>query len=149
MADTTSERLGLRARLAHFESALKLLGGANATGAIASGAAFHAFAQNADVQSSVKLAAILFLFGIFSFVIAYMGWFMTVLDIDHSLHKEGEATWPEFLFWLPTKTAEEYQSSAKKTFVVTMFLGLASFVFFFCGLSTVLLMAIHLQLASV
>jgi hypothetical protein len=148
MADTKLERLGLRGRIAHFESALRLLGGANATGAIAAGAAFHAFAQNANVQSSVKLAAVLFLFGIFAFVIAYMSWFLTTLDIDHSLHQAGETLWPEYLFWTPTKTAEQYRAAAKREFVITIFLGLASFVFFMVGFATVLTMAIHLQLGS-
>ena len=53
------------------ELALKLLGGANATGALAAGAAYHAFATNAAAQSSIKLAAGLFLFGIFAFAHAY------------------------------------------------------------------------------
>jgi hypothetical protein len=37
MSDEKPERLGLRGRLAHMESGLRLLGGANATGAIAAG----------------------------------------------------------------------------------------------------------------
>jgi hypothetical protein len=65
-----SERLGLRGRLAHFESTLRLLGGANTTGAIAAGAAFHAFEKNTEVQGTVKTAAALFLFGILAFVVA-------------------------------------------------------------------------------
>jgi hypothetical protein len=146
MADTKSERLGLRGRLAHFESALRLLGGANATGAIAAGAAFHAFAQNADVQSSVKVAAVLFLFGIFTFVIAYMFLFFTTLDIEHSLYKSGKSTWPEYLFWKPTKSAEDYREAAKREFIAATFSGLASFVFFLVGLGKVLMMAIHLAL---
>jgi hypothetical protein len=146
MADEKSQRLGLRGRLAHFESALRLIGGANATGVIAAGAAFHAFAQNANVQSSVKLAAVLFLFGIFAFVVAYLSWFVTVEEIDHSLHKTDDPLWPEYLFWTPSKTAEEYQSSAKKTFIVMIVLGFVSFIFFFIGFANVLLMAIRLQL---
>jgi hypothetical protein len=81
------ERLGLRGRLAHMESALRLLGGANATGAIAGGVALHAFESNVEIQSAVKLAAVLFLFGIFTFVLAYAAFFLTIEDIDHSLHK--------------------------------------------------------------
>lgn len=146
MTNVKSDRLGLRGRLAHYEFALRLLGGANATGAIAAGVAFHAFAQNADVQSSLKLATVFFLFGIFTFGIAYMGWFLTVLQIDNFLRKES-APWPEYL-GLPANTAEESQSSAKRTFIVTTFLGLASFVFFFFGLTWVLMMAIRLQLGS-
>jgi len=91
----TPGRLGLRGRLANFESTLRLLGGSNATGAIAAGAAFHAFEKNADVQSAVKTAAVLFLFGIFTFVIGYAGLFLTTHDIDHSLHQKDEPTWPD------------------------------------------------------
>ena len=115
---------------------------------IAAGAAFHAFVQNADVQSSVKLAAVLFLFGIFTFVIAYMGWFLAVLEVDQALHKDGDPVWPDYLFMIQSKPAEQYQASAKRTFLVTVFVGLASFVFFFVGLATVLMMAIRLQLGS-
>jgi hypothetical protein len=142
----SSERLGLRGRLAHFESTLRLLGGANATGAIAAGAAFHAFEKNADVQSAVKTAAVLFLFGIFTFVIGYVGLFLATHDIDHSLHQKDEPTWPEYLFWIPTKSAEEYRKAAKREFIVTIFGGLASFILFLIGLAYVLMMAAQLLL---
>jgi hypothetical protein len=129
-----------------MESALRLLGGANATGAIAGGVAFHAFESNMEIQSAVKSAAVLFLFGIFAFVIAYVAFFVTVEDIDHSLHKEGEPTWPDYLFLVPTKSAEQYKSTAKQEFIVAIFCGLASFVLFLIGLVWILTMAIHLQL---
>jgi hypothetical protein len=149
MADEKIDRLGLKGRVAHFESALRLIGGANATGAIAAGAALHAFTGNAAVQGSVKLAAVLFLFGIFSFVIAYMGMFMMTLDIEHALYKKDDPLWPDFLFWKPTKTAEEYQKDAKRSFLIAVFMGLASFVFFFVGLANVLMMAINFQLGLI
>jgi hypothetical protein len=145
MSEEKRELLGLKGRLAHFESALRLIGGANATGAIAAGAAFHAFSQNAAVQDSVKTAAILFLFGIFTFVIGYAGLFLTTLDIEHSLYKNDEPLWPEYLFWKPTKSAEEYRKAAQREFIVAVFVGLASFVLFFAGLAHVLTMAIRLQ----
>jgi hypothetical protein len=66
MGDEKNERLGLRGRIAQIESAIRLLGGANTTGAIAAGAAFHAFEKNVEVQNAVKIAALLFLFGIFA-----------------------------------------------------------------------------------
>jgi hypothetical protein len=149
MGDEKSERLGLRGRLAHLESTLRLLGGANATGAIAAGAAFHAFDKNVDVQNAVKGAAVVFLFGIVTFAVAYASLFMTTHDIDHSLHKDGESTWPEYLFWIPTKTAEEYKKQAKIEMIVTMFSGLASVVLFFFGLGVILEMALRLQLGQV
>jgi hypothetical protein len=87
MSDERPERLGLRGRLAHMESGLRLLGGANATGAIAGGVAFHAFESSLEIQSAVKSAAVLFLFGIFTFTIAYTALFVATDDIDHSMHK--------------------------------------------------------------
>jgi hypothetical protein len=62
MGDEKNDRLGLRGRLAHMESALRLLGGANATGAIAAAVAFHTFESHADIQNAVKTAVVLFLF---------------------------------------------------------------------------------------
>jgi hypothetical protein len=146
MSEEKPERLGLRGRLAHFESTLRLLGGANATGAIAAGAAFHAFEKNVDVQNAVKTAAILFLFGVFTFATAYAFLFFTTHDIDHSMHADGKPTWPDYLTWVPTKSAEEYRKQAKWEFIVAMFSGLASCVLFFSGLGFILAMAIHLQL---
>ena len=146
MSDEKPKRLGLRGRLASFESTLRLLGGANATRAIAAGAAFHAFDKNMDVQNAVKGAAVLFLFGIFTFVIAYAFLFFTIHDIDHSMHKEGESTWPEYLFWVPNKSAEEYKKAAYREYIVTFFGILASFVLFMSGLGFILTMAVHLQL---
>jgi hypothetical protein len=148
MSEEKSERLGLRGRLAHIESTLRLLGGANATGAIAAGVAFHAFENNTDVQNAVKVAAILFLFGIFTFAIAYAFLAMTILDVDHSLYKEGAETWPEYLFWVPNKRAEEYKKAAYREFVVVAFGLLASFVLFMIGLGFILSMALRLQLGS-
>jgi hypothetical protein len=62
-------------------------------------------------------------------------------DIDHSLYKEGEPTWPEYLFWKPMETAEQYRTAAKREFIVTVFCTLASFVLFMTGLYFVLSMA--------
>jgi hypothetical protein len=148
MSDEKPERLGLRGRLAHIESTLRLLGGANATGAIAAGVAFHTFENNADVQNAVKFAAILFLLGIVTFAIAYGFLFLTTHDIDHSFHKEGEPTWPEYLFWVPDKSSEKYKEAAYREFVVVGFGLLVSFVLFMVALSVILWMAIHLQLGS-
>jgi hypothetical protein len=145
MTDTKPERLGLRGRLAHMESGLRLLGGANATGAIAAGAAFNVFKDTADIQNAVKTAAILFLFGIFAFAVSYFGLFLTVEDVDRSLRAKDEPTWPEYLWWVPRKTQEQYRSSAKWEFAVAILGGSVSFALFFIGLGLVLTMAIHLQ----
>jgi hypothetical protein len=145
MGEENRERLGLRGRLAHIESTLRLLGGANATGAIAAGAAFHAFEKTPEIQNVVKAAAVLFLCGVFAFVIGYVGLFLATHDIDHSMHKEGEETWPEYIFWRPTKSAEKYKTAAKWEIAVALFGGLASFAVFTTGLWFILSMALHLQ----
>jgi uncharacterized membrane protein YhaH (DUF805 family) len=145
MTENRDDRFGWRARFAHFESTLRLLGGANTTGAITAGAAFHAFEKNLDVQGSVKVAAVLFLFGIFTFVISYATLFMAIHDIDHSL-EEGKPNWPEDLFWAPTKSAEDYRKSAKLQFGVSMLAALASFILLFVGLGMVVMMGARLAL---
>jgi hypothetical protein len=143
---TETDRLGLRGRLASLESTIRLLGGANTTGAIAAGAAYHAFEKNAEIQNAVLTAAVFFLFGILTFVFAYAALFFTTHDIDHSMYKEGEPSWPEYLFWKPTKTAEEYKTAAKRELTVTVFGALASFVLFMFGLYFVLSMAVQFKL---
>jgi uncharacterized membrane protein (DUF485 family) len=147
MSDEKIERLGLRGRLAHWESGIRLLGGANTTGAIAAGAAFHAFDKNVGVQNAVATAAVLFLFGIFAFIIAYVVLFVATDEVDQSLH-EGEPTWPEYLWWVPTQSAEEYKKAAHKHFVVAAILSLASFILFIIGFAFVLFMAVRLTLGS-
>jgi hypothetical protein len=93
----------------------------------------------------LKAAAVLFLFGIFPSLVAYAFLFFTIEDVDHSLHKEGEETWPEYLFWVPTKSAEEYKKAAYREFVVTGFGLLASFVLFTVGLWFILSMVLRMQ----
>jgi hypothetical protein len=128
MADAKSERLGLRGTLSLFESAFRLVGGANATGALAAGVAYHAFAGKVEVQSSIKWAAVLFLLGVMAFTISYVLWLMASLDLDRSLGPGEDALFPS------TKTAEAYRKEGKIRFVVSIFLAVASFAFFLFGL---------------
>jgi hypothetical protein len=58
-------------------------------GAIAAGVAFHMFENNADIQIAMKTAVVLFLFGVFTFTIAYAALFVATEDIHHSMHKQG------------------------------------------------------------
>jgi hypothetical protein len=145
MSESKSDRLGLRGTLAHYDSSLRLLGGANAAGAIAAGAAYNAFAQNVDVQNSVKAAAVIFLVGIMTFAIAYMFWFLTTLHIDHSLRMDNEPTWPDYVFWEPTKKAEQYRQEAKRSLLVVLFGGMISVMCFMGGLVLILMIAVRLQ----
>jgi hypothetical protein len=70
------------------------------------------------------------------------------LKIDYSMYKQGEETWPEYLFWVPTRSAEEYKARAQRVFGVALFIGLASFVLFIVGLAIILFMASNFQLGS-
>jgi hypothetical protein len=71
MSNAKPERYGWRGTLGLYEGALRLVGGANATGAIATGVAYHSFSANVSVQGTIKFAGVLFLLGILSFAFAY------------------------------------------------------------------------------
>jgi hypothetical protein len=134
MPNTKSERLGLRGTLTLFESAFRLVGGANATGAIASGVAYHAFSANADVQSTIKWAAILFLVGVMTFTVSYVLWLMASIDLDRSLGPE------ENDLFQTTKSVKEHRKAGKTEFVISIFLALASFACFAFGLLTAIML---------
>ena len=108
--------------------------------------ALHAFEKNTDIQNAVKTAAVLFLFGIVAFTLAYAGLFIATEDIDRSLHTKDGPTWPEYLWWEPKKTPEQHKKAALRAFAVAVFGGLASFLLFSLGLSAILSMAIELKL---
>ena len=83
MSDKKSERLGLRGVLNLIESTLKLIGGANATGAITAGAALHTLGQKEEMLGSIQFAAVVFLLGLTFFAVAYMFWVMTSIEMDN------------------------------------------------------------------
>jgi hypothetical protein len=151
MTETKSERLGLRGTLALIESTLRLVGAANATGAITAGAALHAFAQEAAlVQDRVKLAGLLFMCGVFAFTGAYAIWFITRVETDVSLRKPEEADEQEKTFFRPDPklSADEHWKSARKHFGWTVIAGLLSFIFFMAGLGTGVSVAARLYFPS-
>lgn len=144
MADAKPDQLGLRGTLTLIESALKLLGGANATGALASGVTYHAFAGNVAVQGVVKSAGIFFLYGILAFAIAYMSWFMASFDIDRALRlNETEGAVNEFF---PTRGGKltTYQRTAKIMIVVMALTATVSFVVFLLGMTQVIRLSLLL-----
>jgi hypothetical protein len=143
MADTKSDRLGVRGTLALIESALKLVGGANATGALSAGVAYHAFIANQLIQQSVARAGVLFLFGVFFFMVAYLCWFFTSVEMDLSLRVKGEEG-PEEALFKGVKTPERSRTSAQRAFLMCAISGAASFSFFALGLALVLQLGIKL-----
>jgi hypothetical protein len=140
--DPKSERLGVGGTFAIYDSALRLLGGANATGALAAGVAFHGFDGKADIQESLKTIAVLFLLGVLMFAVAYVCWFTTRFYIDLALRKAGEEAAPEDV-WLPrVRTFEQNRRDARIGFLAMTITGVTSFVLFMCGLAQVLLLGL-------
>lgn len=142
MTDAKSERLGLRGTLALFESALRLIGGANATGLLAAGVAYHSF--NADAQEAIKAAGILFLLGVLGFTVAYVGWFVMSLDIDSSMWGENEEKPPYPWFQGTKKSIAEHRQSAKRAFILMALAGMGSLLSFLIGFLQVTGIALRL-----
>jgi hypothetical protein len=140
--DPKSERLGLRGTFAVYDSALRLLGGANATGALAAGVAFHAFDGKADIQGSLKTIAVLFLLGVLMFSVAYVCWFTTVFYIDWAQRKAGEEA-PEDVWFPRVRTFEQNRRDARIGFVAMTITGVVSFALFMFGLGEVLLLGLR------
>jgi hypothetical protein len=143
MTDSKSDRLGLRGNIAIFDSSLRLLGGANATGAIASGVAYHAFNSITQIQILIKVGGILFLFGVFTFALAYTFLVVATIDIDRSLRVE-EKEGPEHEFFPTNLTAKTYQKTAKVTHGLAALLGVVSLGLFLLGLVQYLFLALRL-----
>jgi hypothetical protein len=141
--DPKSERLGVGGTFAIYDSALRLLGGANATGALAAGVAFHAFDGKADIQESLKTIAVLFLLGVLMFSVAYACWLTTRFYIDWALRKAGEEAAPEDVWFPRVKTFEQNRRDARIGFLVMVLTGLASFALFMFGLGQVLLLGLR------
>src|SRR5476651_657545 len=126
MAETKTDRLGLRGTLALLESAYRLVGAANATGAIAAGAAFHAFEKYSDVQSFLKIAAFLFLLGVLCFAFVYAIWLFGTIELDQSLYRSDEARSEDVFLARSKQTQKELQKSTRKHFVIAILLALLS-----------------------
>jgi hypothetical protein len=135
-----------------FESAIRLVGTANATGVIAAGAAFHTFAQASShaayFQGLVKLAAILFLLGVVGFAVAYSSWVQTTVEFDCFMRAPGEPLekWEQIFYSTENqkKAPEEFGKSAWRCCVLTAIAFCVSLLFFMAGLATVIWLATDL-----
>jgi hypothetical protein len=63
-------------------SSLRLLGAANATGALAAGAAFQAFDKKPEAQSTIKVVVIFFLGGVILFALSQIAIFFTQINME-------------------------------------------------------------------
>ena len=138
------DRLGLRGTFNLIESTLRIIGGANATGALASGAAFHAFHGNVDAQLYIKTAGVLFLLGVIAFCVAFAGCFCSAVEADKSLRLDEGAGAEKILWPNETGTVEEIQKQARNHFIIAMLSGLFSAAFFLFGLLSAIGLALRL-----
>ena len=131
MAD---EKLGMRGTLALIDSIYKLIGGANATGALAAGVAFHAFASKPEMQGSIKIAAALFLAGVLGFVMSYTSFVFASFDLYRGA---GGEEFIEKMFG-SVKTHEQYTKTGRRHLAFSVLLAIASYACFLFGLARAL-----------
>jgi archaellum biogenesis protein FlaJ (TadC family) len=101
--------------------------------------------QSFDAQRVIhaQQVAAQFIFGIVTFVIAYLLWFMTVVEIDAFLSAGEDKNSPNNLLWKPTKTADQHRRRSRMFFIISVSLAMVSFIFLIFALGDVVKMAIH------
>jgi phosphate/sulfate permease len=130
-----------------YNSALRLVGAANATGALAAGAAYQAFEKRPEVQSSIKIVIALFFAGVVAFTISQMAMFLLQMYISNYFRRQSAPSdWETTLLAGPDKptTATDNLRKARYDFIVMSFSGLFSlFLFLFnLGFAGVFLLAL-------
>ncbi|MGA8615106.1 MAG: hypothetical protein WB760_26195 [Xanthobacteraceae bacterium] len=124
----------LRDTLDQTTSTLRMLGTANATGALAAGAAFQSFAAHPEIQMSIKIALLAYLFGIVLFALSYVILLDASIEADFfTMASEERVKWEE-IFWLLKKNPGVYAKSAKRAFSAALLFGGASAACFLGGL---------------
>jgi hypothetical protein len=134
-------RLDLKGVFDVYQSTLRLIGAANATGAITAGAAFHALDKTPEAQQFIKVEALIFLMGVLFFAASYAGLFIALAQINNYLAatQTTERTEWEKIFIGPAKdTPDKYLSEAKTSWIGAVLFGLCSFALFMAGLLFVL-----------
>jgi hypothetical protein len=138
------KRLRLKGLLEFYAATLRIVGAANATGAIASGVAFQAFEKLPGAQPAIKNIAIAFLLGVFAFAISHLALFLTQMEMNLYFMGSKKLTEWEKIFWVVSKPRRTYLLSAKKDLIVGIFAGLGSFVLFLFGLGLAITFALGL-----
>jgi hypothetical protein len=138
------QRLSFKGLLDIYTTALRLLGAANATGAIAAGAAFHAFEKTSAAQSSIKGVIVAFLIGVLAFAASYLAIFLTQMNMEHYFAGSREQAEWEKTFLVNQKPPQNYLAEANRCLVVAMFAGLLSLALFLAALGIVILFALSL-----
>jgi hypothetical protein len=81
-----------------YNSGLRLLGAAHATGALEAGAAFQAFDKRPELQSSIKIILGFFFAGIVTFTISQMAMILMQLSMSNYFRRQNERSEWETIF---------------------------------------------------
>jgi hypothetical protein len=119
-------------------SALRMVGTANATGALAVGSAYHSFVDMPAFHGSLKWIALTFLYGIINFTLSYLSITFASMELDNFHMSLRERTKWEKIFWILKQSPSRYARKAKRWFGVGLFFGGLSSALFFTGLFAVI-----------
>jgi hypothetical protein len=122
------------------------VGRANATGALAAGAAYQAFDKKPEGQSTIKVLVVLFLMGVMLFALSQIAMLLTQQNMELYFLKLRKPSEWEKAFWNTERRQEEYNPlvMAKRSLFFMMFLGMASLACFLLGLISVTFFANNL-----
>jgi hypothetical protein len=129
-----------------YRSTLRLVGAANATGAIAAGAAFHAFEKLPAAQSFIKYVVLVFLFGVLAFAVSSVAMFISQSEFDRyfvASRAKERADWEKIIWGIISKP-EAHLLAAKKNWIIAILTGLSSVLLFLGGLAMVMFFVIGL-----
>jgi hypothetical protein len=124
-------------------ASLRLLGAANATGALAAGAAFQAFDKKPEGQSTIKVLVVLFLIGVVLFALSQIAMFFTQVNMEFYFLRLREPSEWEKAFWNTEGQQQQHNPlvMAKRGYILMTFLGMASLACFLLGLLLVTVFA--------
>ena len=142
--DAQSQKLGLRGVLEVYTTSARMVGTANATGAIAGGVAFNALGQNTLLQGSIKVAIGLFLAGILAFTISYVALMIGTIQMDNYFMASKDLSDWEKVIWPQKKKPNVFLTSARRNIIAGLAMGFLSFVCFLIGLANVFVTVVHL-----
>jgi hypothetical protein len=119
-----------------WTASLRLLGAANATGALAAGAAYQAFDKKPDGQSTIKVLIVVFLMGVMLFTLSQIAMFVTQQNMEFYFLRLKEPTEWEKVFWNIAKQRQQHDplAAAKTGYLFMGFFGMASLACFLLGL---------------
>jgi hypothetical protein len=138
--------LKFKALMDIWAASLRLLGAANATGALAAGAAYQAFDKKPDIQLPMKILVVVFLLGVISFALSQIAMFLTQYSMELYFMRLREPSEWERAFWNTEMLHQErnHLVGAKWAYYLMFFLGMVSLSCFMLGLVSVTIYANNL-----